>query len=153
MPYIKVADLNDVKLLYKNLRQEDIDEIKANSNTNPYHALYTGVQYSHLPLTVMEDDRPVMIMGVIPHGKKLGMIWLLSSPEIENISIPFLRNCRGVLDLYHKSFPVLYNYIDARNLVHLKWLRWLGFNFIKVHYNFGYEKRKFIEFVKCVTQH
>ena len=28
MPYIKVADLNDVKLLYKNLRQEDIDEIK-----------------------------------------------------------------------------------------------------------------------------
>ena len=47
-----------------------------------------------------DDDRPIMIMGVIPHRKKLGMIWLLSSPEIKNISIPFLRNCRGVLDLY-----------------------------------------------------
>ena len=94
----------------------------------------------------------IMIMGVIAHGKKLGMIWLLSSPEIKNISIPFLRNCNGVLDLYLKAYPVLYNYIDARNLLHVKWLRWLGFNFIKVHYDFGYEKRKFIEFVKCATQ-
>ena len=37
----------------------------------------------------MNDDRPVMIMGVIPQGKNLGMIWLLSSPEIKNISIAF----------------------------------------------------------------
>ena len=153
MPYIKVSSLEDAKELSKNLRKEDIEEIKANSNSNPYHALYTGVQYSYLPLTIMsDDDRPIMIMGVIPHGKKLGMIWLLSSPEIKNISIPFLRNCNGVLDLYLKAYPVLYNYIDARNLLHVKWLRWLGFNFIKVHYDFGYEKRKFIEFVKCATQ-
>ena len=152
MPYIKVSSLEDAKELSKNLREADIKEIKANANSNPYHALYTGVKYSHLPFTIMNDDnKPVMILGVIPQGKKLGMIWLLSSPEIEDISIPFLRNCKGVLDLYHSSYPVLYNYIDARNLLHLKWLRWLGFNFIKVHYNFGYEKRKFIEFVKCVT--
>ena len=94
MPYIKFASLEDAKELSKNLRKEDIEEIKANSNSNPYHALYTGVKYSYLPLTIMsDDDRPIMIMGVIPHGKKLGMIWLLSSPEIKNISIPFLRNC------------------------------------------------------------
>jgi len=153
MPYIKITDVNDVKFLSKNLRKEDIDEIKANSNSNPYHALYTGYKYSHLPLTIMNDENiPVMILGVIPHGKNLGMIWLLSSPEIKNISMPFLRNCRGVLDLFHKSYPVLYNYIDARNTVHVNWLRWLGFNFIKVHQQFGYEKRKFIEFVKCVVQ-
>lgn len=153
MPYIKVSSHEDVKKLSKNLRKEDIEEIKANSNSNPYHALYTGVLYSHLPFTIMsDDDNPIMIMGVIPHGKNLGMIWLLSSPEIKNISIPFLRNCRGVLDLYLKTFPVLYNYIDARNTVHLKWLRWLGFNFIKVHNDFGYQNIKFIEFVKCATQ-
>ena len=153
MPYIKVSSHEDVKKLSKNLRKEDIEEIKANSNSNPYHALYTGVLYSHLPFTIMsDDDNPIMIMGVIPHGKNLGMIWLLSSPQIKNISIPFLRNCRGVLDLYLKTFPVLYNYIDARNTVHLKWLRWLGFNFIKVHNDFGYQNKKFIEFVKCATQ-
>ena len=152
MPYIKVSSLKDAKELSKNLREADIKEIKANANSNPYHALYTGVKFSHLPLTVMNDDRVVMIMGVIPQGKNLGMIWLLSSPEIKNISIAFLRNCKGVLDLYHKSFPVLYNYIDARNTVHLNWLKWLGFNFIKEHEKFGYEKRKFIEFVKCATQ-
>ena len=149
MPYIKVSDLDDVKQLSKNLRQEDIDEIKANANVTPYFALSTGVKYSHLPLTIMSDEnKPIMIMGVIPHGKNLGMIWLLSSPDIKLISIPFLRNCKGVLNLYLKSFPILYNYIDARNTVHLNWLKWLGFSFIKVHEHFGYEKRKFIEFIK-----
>lgn len=149
MPYIKIADFKDAKHLAKNLRQEDIDEIKANSNVSPFHALTQGVKYSHLPLSIMNDEnKPIMIMGVIPHGKNLGMIWLLSSPEIQLISIPFLRNCKGVLNLYLKSFPILYNYIDARNTIHLNWLKWLGFNFIKVHEDFGFEKRKFIEFIK-----
>ena len=149
MPYIKIASQQDAKELSKNLRKEDLDEIKANANANPYHALVSGVKYSHLPLAIMNDEnKPIMIMGVVPHGKQLGLVWLLSSPEIKSISFAFLRNCKGVLDLFLQSYPVLYNYIDARNTLHLNWLKWLGFSFIKVHENFGYEKRKFIEFVK-----
>ena len=152
-PYIKVATLEEAKFLSTRLRQEDIDECKANANVTPLEALVNGVKYSHLPFTVYNNDNPVMIMGVIPHGKNLGMIWLLSSPEIQNFPIAFLRSSKGVLDCYNKSFPILYNYIDARNTLHMNWLKWLGFNFIKVHNHFGYEKRKFIEFVKCVIQH
>ena len=67
------------------------------------------------------------------------MIWLLSSPEIEDISIPFLRNCNGVLDLYLYLIQ-FYTTTLMLEIFYLKWLRWLGFNFIKVHYDFGYEK-------------
>jgi len=148
-PFLKVATLKEANYLSTRLRQEDIDECKANANVSPKEALLIGVQHSHLPFTVYnKEHNPVMIMGVIPQGKNLGMIWLLSSPEIKNMPLTFLRNCKTVLDCYNQTFPVLYNYIDARNKLHINWLKWLGFRFIKVHNKFGYEQRKFIEFVK-----
>ena len=152
-PFLKVATLEEANYLSTRLRQEDIDECRANANVTPLVALTIGVQNSHLPFVVYNDKHnPVMIMGVIPQGKNLGMIWLLSSPEISNMPLTFLRHCKKVLECYNQTFPVLYNYIDARNTLHLKWLKWLGFQFIKVHQNFGYEQRKFIEFIRCVVQ-
>ena len=150
-PFIKVATLEEVKYLSTRLRQEDINECKANANVTPLIALTMGVQNSHLPFAVYNDKHnPVMVMGVIPEGKNLGMIWLLSSPEINNMSLTFLRHCKKVLECYNQTFPILYNYIDARNALHLKWLKWLGFQFIKVYPKFGYEQRKFIEFIRYV---
>ena len=120
MPYIKIASYKDAEELSKNLREEDLEEIKANSNVSAYHALTGGVKYSHLPLAIMNDEnKPIMIMGVVPQGKQLGLIWLLSSPEINVMPITFLRNCKGVLKLFLQSYPVLYNYIDARNTLHI----------------------------------
>ena len=150
-PFLKVATLEEVHYLSTRLRQEDIDECKAHSNSKPLDALTIGVQNSHLPFAVYNNKHnPVFIVGVIPQGKNLGMIWLLSSPEINNMPLTFLRHCKKVLECYNQTFPVLYNYIDARNTLHLKWLKWLGFQFIKVHQNFGYEQIKFIEFIRYV---
>ena len=96
-PYIKVATLKEAKYLATRLRQEDVDECKAHSNSNPLNALTMGVKYSHLPFAIYSNkDEPVFIVGVIPQGKNLGMIWLLSSPEINNMPITFLRNCKNI---------------------------------------------------------
>ena len=150
-PFLKVATLEEANYLSTRLRQEDIDECRAHSNSKPLDALTLGIKNSHLPFAVYNNKHnPVMIMGVVPQGKNLGMIWLLSSPEINNMPLTFLRHCKKVLECYNQTFPVLYNYIDARNTLHLKWLKWLGFQFIKVHQNFGYEQIKFIEFIRYV---
>ena len=152
-PYIKVATLKEANYLSTRLRQEDINECKASANLKPLEALTMGIKNSHLPLVIYNNkNEPVFIVGVVPQGKNLGMIWLLSSPELKNMPMTFLRNCKDVLECYHKTFPILYNYIDARNTLHMTWLKWLGFRFIKVHPKFGYEQIKFIEFFKCVTQ-
>ena len=60
----------------------------------------------------------------------------------------FLRQSRIELKKVHKEFPVLFNYIDARNTVHLRWLKFMGFTIIKKLEIFGYEGRPFYEFVK-----
>ena len=70
MPYIKVSSLEDAKELSKNLREADI-EIKKRTVILIHITLLYRVKYFHLPFTIMnDDDRPIMIMGVIPQGKK-----------------------------------------------------------------------------------
>jgi len=147
-PYIQISTEEDALYLSKNLRQEDINECKAHSNLEPKTALLNGVKYSHLPLTIFNKDKPVFISGVVPQANNVGMIWLLSSPELEKMSITFLRNCKKVLECFHTTFPVVFNYVDARNTLHINWLKWMGFTFINVYEKFGYEKIKFYEFVR-----
>ena len=55
---------------------------------------------------------------------------------------------KGVVEIFQKRYRVLYNFIDARNTLHIKWLKWCGFTFIQKHYDYGYEKRLFYEFVR-----
>jgi hypothetical protein len=60
----------------------------------------------------------------------------------------FLRQSRIELKKLQKLYPVLFNYIDARNTVHLKWLLYMGFTVIQKHEVFGYSGLPFYEFVK-----
>ena len=43
--------------------------------------------------------------------------------------------------------------MDARNDLHIKWLKWMKFTFINKVNEFGYEKKPFYEFIKiCAHQ-
>lgn len=148
-PYIKVATEEDAILLSTNLRKEDEEEIKAYANIQPKEALILGVRQSKIPLAVYDKKgKIVFLCGVRNINNRLGQVWLLASPELETISISFLRNCRQVADLYTKDHTLLFNYVDERNELHIKWLKWCGFTFINRIEEFGFEKRPFLEFVR-----
>jgi hypothetical protein len=49
---------------------------------------------------------------------------------------------------WQRRFPLLHNFTDARNVVHHRWLRWLGFNFIARHERYGAAGLPFLEFVR-----
>ena len=115
-PYIKVADEQDAIRLSKNLRNEDEDEIKAYGNIKPEEALKMGVSDSKIPLAVIDQEGEVVcIIGVRNITDSIGQVWLLASPRIEKLSIPFLRNSRIVTELFTKDHKILFNYVDARN--------------------------------------
>lgn len=44
--------------------------------------------------------------------------------------------------------PILFNCVDQRNEVHINWLRWLGFKFVRIIPEYGIQKLPFIEFVR-----
>jgi hypothetical protein len=148
-PYIKVATIEDAILLSTNLRKEDEEEIKAYANIKPKDALILGVRQSKIPLAVYDKEgKIVFLCGVRNINNHLGQVWLLASPELETISISCLRNCRQVADLYTKDHKLLFNYVDERNKLHIRWLKWCGFTFINKIEKFGFEQRPFLEFVR-----
>lgn len=78
----------------------------------------------------------------------IGQVWLLGTEGIKMHSIEFLRKSREWVSRLHEEFPVLYNDIDSRNTVHIRWLQWLGFKFINELPSYGYEGRLFYHFVR-----
>lgn len=139
----------DADLLSPFLRLADIAEVRASSGLSPKDALLHGMAYSDPCYTGFVDDAPIMIFGVCPEDNPMiGRVWLLGSDGIVAHKYDFLRKSKWWLEHFHKQFPVLYNYIDARNTYHIKWLQWLGFSFIREYPDYGVEKRLFYQFVR-----
>jgi hypothetical protein len=94
------------------------------------------------------------MFGVVPMNgndfPRLGSVWLLGTPDINDHVTQFLRESRKRLDEVCQGYNIVGNFIDERNELHISWLRWLGFKLIKRHAEHGVEQRPFIEFVKVI---
>lgn len=143
----------DCFTLSRKLRQADLDEIQASSGSTPYLALLRGLEHSAECYTILRSEavyEPLAMFGVVSMDQNpaVGQVWFLGSDEIKTHSMEFLRKSKGWIENFHSGYPVLYNNIDARNTVHIKWLQWLGFQFINELHNYGYEGRTFYHFVR-----
>lgn len=147
--YVRPSTLDDVELLAQNLRPEDIAEIAAASGMSPYSALSHGLEKSRYCFTMEAEGDLVGMFGVVPSELPgVGVIWLLATPNIEKHALKFLRRSRAWADALNQEFPILWNVVDARNELHLKWLKWLDFEIAYVHPEYGPEKRLFYEIVR-----
>ena len=148
---MRVATLEDCYTLATKLRKEDKEEIKANANIQPKEALIQSFRLSELPLAIVNDKNEVVSMFGCCRtaNSSCAVVWLLASDDLKNdIPFRFLKHCREVTNIFQKRYQVLFNFVDARNTLHIKWLKWCGFTFINKHYNYGYEKRLFYEFIR-----
>ena len=147
-PYLRLANEDDCIYLAENLREDDYREIKAVTGLPPLLSLLTGLKSSQVPLVICDNQGKVVAMlGVVPNGL-IGSIWMVGTPDLKRISVSFLKNCQDVFTVLKNNFSVLHNYVDARNELHIRWLRWMGFSFIKKHQSYGIEQKPFYEFVK-----
>jgi hypothetical protein len=78
---------------------------------------------------------------------KIGNVWLLGSPGIQDIRYTFLKQCRHWTSVLHKDYDILWNWADSRNTVHVKWLKWLGFRIIQTS-PIGVNKEEFHQFLR-----
>jgi hypothetical protein len=47
-----------------------------------------------------------------------------------------------------QNYDVLFNLVDERNTLHIRWIQWCGFTFVNRHPALGAEQRPFLEFVR-----
>ena len=146
--HFRLTTLEDIKYLAPRLRQEDKQEILAGSGLIPYYALLNGFQNSVIVFTIFNPkNKPIGIFGVDDVGNGVGGIWLLATKDLATIKIAFLKQCREVVKVLNTKYKILWNYVDCRNEVHIKWLKWCDFKFLRKT-NYGVLQKPFYEFIR-----
>lgn len=78
-----------------------------------------------------ECERIVGVFGLTVLSDEEACPWLLSTDELKEHSMDFLRGSRHVLAKWMTEWSTLRNRIWDGNLVGIKWLKWLGFTIHK----------------------
>jgi hypothetical protein len=147
--HVRKSTQADVDYLCNNLRPEDAQEVQA-SHGSTKEALQMGFDDSDecWTIVVTETDEIAGIYGVGRYDDMVGIPWLLTTPAIEKVWLPFLRGSRKWVSEINNKYPLLTNAVDAEYTVAINWLRFVGFTFIKKHETWGVGNRPFLEFVR-----
>ena len=111
------------------LRQEDKDEIKALSGLSPETAVAFSIASSQTGYAAYYDGELTAIFGI--SGDE---IWLVGTDIITEHPVTFFRVSRKIFHELSKGYEYLHNCVDARNKLHLRWLKWLGFTIEEAMY-------------------
>jgi len=134
----------DAEFIAFNMRKQDRDEIWASHNFTPQQAVKYSIEKTIFCLTVKIENRPVCLFGV--NGVTIlgnsGVVWLLSTDEIEKIGFRFARHSRHFVNIMLEYYPVLFNHVSVENTVSINWLKMLGAKFDTAK-PFGIEQRLF----------
>lgn len=129
--------------LAKSLRKADAAEIQAIRGLAPLEALLECLAKSDCCFTALVNGEPLAMFGTVPSERDTAQVWMLGSDSITRHRRWFLREARYWLPILQEPYKVLWNHLDARNLVHLRWVRWLGFSTAGPSPHFGHESRPF----------
>ncbi len=139
--YIHPLTLEAAIEVASDLRPEDRREMVEGHGSDP-------IEYAHW---VSKQNNCVWFE--VPNGKTAGMagvgkggaVWMLCTPAIHEYPLTFARESKRFIE--SRAEPLLWNVADARNIVHLKLLKFLGFKFLqKIFY--GPNNLSFIEFAR-----
>ena len=144
----------DLPLVASAMRAEDVAEIAAGSGDTPLQSLEEGLRVSSSCWTFVPEDTPAAIFGVAPHPlwpDRVCAGWLLGTDEIVKHRMVFLAGSRACLEEAGRGYDLMANFVDARNTVHIRWLKWCGFSFLARHESYGVEGRPFLEFARLLN--
>lgn len=146
MAHVRAYRPGDEVELAPRLRFHDLQEIEAASGRSPLDVLREGGEQSSPSCSIISQQGFVVGMFGVGPG---GCVWLLGTDELtrDPLRRQFLRECRTYLRALHQTFPLLHNVIDERNAVHIRWLKWLGFTFIR-RFPHGPKGLPFLEFAR-----
>jgi len=139
----------DIPVLAENLRKADIEELAASTGLEPEVALRMSVEVSEEANTIVLDDGTVVgIFGISHISEHVGCPWLVGSDLISDIRTPFLRGSKAWIEEKQSEYPILTNFVHTKNETAIQWLRFLGFQFIRLIEKHGVGKEPFYEFVR-----
>lgn len=126
--FVRPTRHGDVVAIGDRLRKADVDEIWASTHLGPMEALVMSRKASPICQTVVRGKEPIAIFGCAPEPERplVAGVWFLATDELSKIRHSFLRGSRECVQRMLKEYPLLYNWVDARNTESIRWLKWCG---------------------------
>ena len=122
---------DEVDGLLPQVRQADLDEIEGALGVSMREALMDGVTGSCKVAKIVVGDKVLAVFGDAdcPGLPGVGVPWLISTVHVERHAKAFLQVCRPEVANMMTRHHGLLNFVDVRNTVAIRWLKWLGFTF------------------------
>ena len=152
MKHTRPATVADALYVAANIRPEDRREIEGLGHT-PLALLWCVETSAHATAFFNREGELAGIAGVAPDDRPgVGQVWMICTPAVESIPITFVRQAKLWLKRVGEDYEMLWNQMDARNKLHHKLVKWLGFKAITTVYPPPYYL-PYYEIVKlCVSQ-
>lgn len=111
------------------MREEDVEECKQMSGDSPLVALQRGVSISSYSSVIVLDGTPCAVVGLVVRSviSGEGVPWMLATRAAVKHRRIFINNCKAGLSDMLNVCPNLSNYVHAKNVVSVRWLKWMGF--------------------------
>lgn len=130
------ATLEHVKEIAPVIREADKNEVFAASSLDVEKALTQSIDVNGYHYSGFVDGKLICIFG-IARIENIGVPYLLGTDEIEKHKRIVAVYSKGFIDKYKREFDYMVNFVDARNELAIKWLKWLGFTIHEAQ-SFGY---------------
>jgi len=147
---VTLAKKEHITSLSPRIRDADKEEVRAFSGVDIGTALDVSMRYSREAYTVLMDEVPEAMFGVFvtnslcSYGDK-GSPWLMASDKFSSASKYIARHSKEWVDRFLQSYAVLDGWVDNRNVVSRRWLKWCGFT-LHEPIIFGVEHKLFRKF-------
>lgn len=139
----------DILSVARRMRAADVNEVFASCGVSPIVAITESILNSDICFTALFDGEPEVIFGLVQHPTHdAAVVWLLGTDAVRKNAREFLEESRSIVDGWASIYPVLFNAVDARNTVSRRWLKWLGFEDIYIHPEYGHSAVPFIEMAR-----
>lgn len=115
------------KILTLELAKQAKLELLASSNVKPNISILHSALVSDWTEVIMDDYEE--LVGIYGIGKSygIGVPWFIQGEKLKTKNLIIALHSRDVLSKMLDVAPILMNFVDARNRVTIKWLKWLGF--------------------------
>jgi hypothetical protein len=131
----------DCVYISQHLRAADLMELRAVGDKDAFHVIRESYERSELPFTGVWNGKPCCIFGIVRLNHRffgsdgvlrtrgLGAPWMLGTDGVVEARWTFLKESKQMLDQLSQGYDFLWNRVHSKNTVHIRWLKWLGFEF------------------------
>lgn len=124
----RAASYDDIPALLRDMREADRQEVTAASPDPLDDTLAQALWTSPDALAATDDEGALLaLFGYAPVSTERAAIWLLGTTKITRHHSELARAGRAYTDEVLRTYPYLFNYVDARNSASKVWLRRIGF--------------------------